>query len=71
MRNLTGEKSAAATLRHYRDRSQAWRKERNDRFEACTWYRDRWTRDRNIVQTATGVTQDLGALEKIRATWYR
>ena len=65
------EKSAAATLRHYRDKSQAWRKERNDTFEACTWYRDHWTRDRNIILTASGVQQDLAALERIRAQWLK
>jgi hypothetical protein len=29
------------------------------------WYRDRWTTERNIVSTATGVKQDLGALQRI------
>jgi arylsulfatase A-like enzyme len=71
MRDLAGEKSAAPTLRHFREKSQAWRKERNDTFEACTWYRDHWTRDRNIISTATGVTQDLAALEQLRAKWLK
>ena len=71
MRDLAEEKSAAATLRHYREMSQAWRKERNDTFEACTWYRDHWTRDRNITLTASGVKQDLAALEQLRAKWPR
>jgi hypothetical protein len=70
MRNLAGEKSAAVTLKHYREKSQAWRKERNDTFEACSWYKDRWTKDRNIVMTASGVGQDLGTLEKVRAKWF-
>jgi arylsulfatase A-like enzyme len=70
MRDLAADRSAAVTLRHYREKSQAWRRERNDTFEACTWYRDHWTRDRNIVQTASGVTQDLGALERIRSQWF-
>jgi arylsulfatase A-like enzyme len=71
MHNLAGESSAAATLRHYRERSQAWRKERNDTFESCTWYRDRWTQDRNITMTASGVKQDLGALAKIQTKWFK
>jgi arylsulfatase A-like enzyme len=71
MRDLSTERSAAAVLRHYRDKSQAWRRERNDTFEACTWYRDHWTRDRNIVLTATGVRQDLTGLEQIRSKWLR
>lgn len=69
LRDLAGERSAAAALRHYRALSQAWRKERNDAFERCTWYRDHWTNDRNIVLTATGVKQDLAELDKIRAKW--
>jgi arylsulfatase A-like enzyme len=69
LRNLALEKSAAATLREYRERSQKWRKERNDTFESCTWYRDHWTTDRNITLTATGVKQDLTELQKVRAKW--
>jgi hypothetical protein len=71
MRDLADERSAAATLLHYREKSQAWRRERDDGFEACTWYRDHWTRDRNIVLTATGVRQDLPALDQLRARWFR
>ncbi len=70
MRDLSGEKSAGATLRHYRETSQAWRKEHNDAFESCTWYRDHWTQDRNIILTARGVRQDLAALAQIRAQWF-
>ena len=69
MRNLAEEKSAAATLRHYREKSQRWRKERNDTFEACTWYRDHWTTDRNITMTATGVRQDLDKLKDVLGKW--
>lgn len=53
-----------------RERSQAWRKERNDTFESCTWYRDRRTQDRNIIRTATGVRQDIACSIKIRAKWF-
>lgn len=69
MRNLASERSASATLREYRDRSQRWRKEQNDTFEACTWYRDHWTTDRNITMTAMGVRQDLGKLKDVLAQW--
>jgi len=71
MKNLADDKSAAATLKHYRERSQAWRNDRNDTFESCTWYRDRWTRDRNITLTGTGVTQDLDALAKLQSQWFK
>ncbi len=69
LRNLASEKSAATTLRDYRERSERWRKERNDTFESCTWYRDHWTRDRNIIMTAGGVRQDLGALQQVLDKW--
>jgi len=48
-----------------RTRLRSWMKDHNDQFESCTWYRDRWTMDRNIVNTATGVKQDLTSLESI------
>ncbi len=65
MKNLAAERAHTATLDHYRASLQRWMKEHNDGFESCTWYRDHWTRDRNIVNTASGVTQDLDALDRI------
>jgi hypothetical protein len=65
MKDLAAERAHSKTLAHYRARLTKWRKERNDAFEACTWYQDRWTKDRNIINTATGVTQDLNELEKL------
>jgi len=70
LRNLAEDKANDATLRHYRELSQTFRKERNDAFESCTWYRDHWTKDRNIVMTATGVTQNLDALQQLLRKWY-
>ncbi len=69
LRNLATEKSAAVTLREYRERSERWRRERNDTFESCTWYRGHWTKDRNIVLTATGVKQDLDSLQRVLEKW--
>lgn len=71
LRNLAEDRSQAATLQHFREMSQRWRKERNDTFQSCTWYRDHWTQDRNIVMTATGTKQDLGPLNKITAEWFK
>jgi arylsulfatase A-like enzyme len=71
LHNLAGEKSAAVTLREYRERSRRWRAERNDTFESCTWYRDRWTQNRNITMTATGVAHDLGRLERTLDQWFK
>ena len=68
--DLAAEKSARAMLEHYREMSVRWRKEHNDSFEACTWYRDRWTKDRNITNTALGITQDVRQLQDILQHWY-
>lgn len=69
LNNLAGDRSQSAKLKHYRELSTQWRKERNDTFEACTWYQ-RWTDDRNIINTASGVKQDLAALKKITDHWF-
>lgn len=68
MTNLAEDRSFAATLDHYRTASQRWRAEQNDTFEACSWYQQ-WTVDRNIVNTARGVKQDLDALKRITDHW--
>lgn len=69
-KNLAGERTHAKTLAHFRERLQKWRKDHNDAFEACSWYQSRWTRDRNIVNTATGVAHDLDALEKLTRSYF-
>jgi arylsulfatase A-like enzyme len=66
--NLADDRSFATTLTHYRKMSERWRKQQGDTFEACTWYQ-RWTEDRNIVNTATGVHQDLHELKAIMEKW--
>jgi arylsulfatase A-like enzyme len=63
--NLAGDRSHAAALKHHREKLAAMLKERNDNFESCTWYRDHWTRERNIIDTATGVKHDLAKLDRI------
>ncbi len=67
--NLAQERGAQATLQHYRSLSETWRASQNDTFESCSWY-ERWTKDRNIVNTAKGVTQDLDALNTLVAKWF-
>lgn len=66
MKNLAEDRGQAKLVSHYRDRLLRWRKQHNDTFEACTWYESRWTKDRNIVDTATGVKHDLSALREIQ-----
>jgi arylsulfatase A-like enzyme len=67
--NLAEDRTYRSTLQHYRGVSEAWRKEQNDTFEACSWY-ERWTKDRNIVTTAKGVPQDLDALDRLVTKWF-
>lgn len=67
--DLADDRSFSTTLAHYRTTSEQWRREHNDNFEACSWYK-RWTEDRNIVMTATGVTQNLSALNEITDKWF-
>jgi arylsulfatase A-like enzyme len=64
-KDLSTDAAHAATLAHYREKLNAWMKERNDTFESASWYRDHWTKDRNCVNSATGVTQDLVRLREI------
>lgn len=70
LKNLAEERSQSAKVAHYRDKLLRWRKEHNDTFESCTWYRDHWTEDRNIVLTASSVKQDLKALDALMGRTY-
>ena len=70
MNDLAGEQSHATLLSHLRQMSEKWRKEMNDGFEACSWYEKRWTNNRNIVMTASGVTHDLETLQQIEDKWF-
>lgn len=69
MVKLAEDRGSASTLDHYRKVSQDWRAKQNDTFEACSWYQ-RWTRDRNIINTASGVRQNLEALEALHGKWF-
>ena len=51
--DLAGDPAHAATLARYREALRARMAALGDTFEACTWYRDHWTRDRVILRTAT------------------
>ena len=64
MNNLAEDRSKASLLAHYRSMSDSWRKEMNDSFEPCTAYQS-WAVDRNIVDTAKGVKQNIQELKKI------
>lgn len=53
MQNLVGDAQHTQALDGLRTLLLARMTELNDTFEACTWYRDRWTEDRIILHTAT------------------
>jgi arylsulfatase A-like enzyme len=70
MKNLAGEQGSRGALEHCRARLQRWMKEMNDTFETCTWYRDHWTEDRNILRGARGGSHDLEQLRRIVQATY-
>jgi arylsulfatase A-like enzyme len=53
-RNLTGDPAHAAELERFRDMLAKKRADLNDTFEKCTWYRDHWTKNREILRGAIG-----------------
>ncbi len=70
MKNLAEDRSHAPLLRHYRQVSELWRRQQGDTFEACSWYEPHWTHDRNITNTARGVSQDLDQLQGMLTKWF-
>lgn len=70
MTNLADDRANATALQHYRTLSESWRKQQNDTFEACSWYESRWTTERNITNTAKGVSQDVDAVHQLVARWF-
>ena len=68
--NLAEDRESSSTRTHYRTLSEAFRKEQNDVFEACSWYESHWTNNRNITNTAKGVSQDLKAVNEIVQRWF-
>jgi arylsulfatase A-like enzyme len=53
MHNLIGDPAHAALLVKFREQLQQKMRSLHDEFKPCTWYRDQWTEDRNIIRTAT------------------
>jgi arylsulfatase A-like enzyme len=70
MTNLALDRGSSAKLSYYRNSSATFRKTRKDTFEACSWYESRWTKDRNITNTACGTGQDLDALKVVTDKWF-
>jgi arylsulfatase A-like enzyme len=70
LNNLAEDKANDAKVAHYREKLKSWMKEQNDTFEACSWYRDRWTENRNIMRGAKGGTHDLQQLRAILEKTY-
>jgi arylsulfatase A-like enzyme len=49
LRNLADNPDHKQTLDHFRELLKARMKALDDNFEACTWYRDHWVKDRIIT----------------------
>jgi len=54
MRNLVGDSRHGETMERFRGMLKDKMETLNDDFQACTWYRDNWVRDRIIVKGAKG-----------------
>jgi len=57
MRNLVDDPKYKDKLDYFRETLKRKMEQLNDTFESCTWYRDNWTKDRVILQSATLRTQ--------------
>jgi arylsulfatase A-like enzyme len=64
-KNLASDPAHRDTLERFRRMLKSRMAELNDTFEACTWYRDHWSVDRNIIRGARGGTHDLAQLRRI------
>jgi len=69
-RNLALDPAHQETLERFRGLLRSRLAELNDTFEACTWYRDHWTVNRNIIRGAKGGTHDLNRLRQIIKTHF-
>ena len=65
LHNLAADPKRADRLNHFREMLKRRMAELNDNFEKCTWYRDNWTENRNILRGAKGGRHDLDALAEI------
>ena len=70
MRNLVGDAKHADRLDHFRRMLKRRMQELGDGFEKCTWYREHWTHDRNILRGAKGGSHDLDALGAILRKYF-
>ena len=64
-KNLAADKKHADALERFRKLLGRRMAELSDTFETCTWYRDHWTKDRNIIRGARGGAHDLDSLARI------
>ncbi len=65
MKNLATSPAHQTTLQRLRHMLETKMASLGDTFETCTWYRDHWTKERNILRGAQGGHCDLEALDRI------
>jgi len=65
LKNLSADPAHADALARLRRMLKERLAAIGDTFEPCTWYRDHWTKNRNILRGARGGSHDLDALARI------
>jgi arylsulfatase A-like enzyme len=68
--NLATDPGKKALLDSFRTRLDTRLIELEDQFEACTWYEDAWTQNRNIMRGARGGSHDLQLLDETIRTHF-
>ena len=69
LNNLVKDPDYMNEVKHYRTLLSSWMESQEDEFQACSWYRDRWTQERNIMRGAKGGYHDLDQLKEIILTY--
>ena len=64
-KNLVRDPAHSQALERFREMLRRRMADLGDTFEKCSWYRDHWTQDRNIMRGARGGSHDLDALGRI------
>ena len=70
LKNLAKNPDYTDKAQLYRTLLDDWMNVQEDGFEACSWYRNQWTKDRNIIRGAKGGCHDLEQLSEIILTHF-
>ena len=70
MKNLIDDPAHAKAAERFRTMLRDRMADLKDDFRPCSWYREHWTKDRNILRGAKGGSHDLEALGKIVGKYF-